>query len=135
LEIKKIIFSKIRIFRLTFEKNYCNFKLQNDTFEARNDIMEWAQVLTIVLPVMLALVIGFFFNNARINDLNNRFDDVNRRFDDMNRRFDNVNQRFAEINQRLIELSKDINGLKDLMIEFLRQESGYRINRVKDEEE
>ena len=89
--------------------------------------MEWAQVLTIVLPVMLALVIGFFFNNARINDLNNRFDDVNRRFDD-------VNQRFMEINQRLIEISKDINGLKDLMIQFLQQESGYRINRIKDKE-
>ncbi len=96
--------------------------------------MEWAQVLTIVLPVMLALVIGFFFNNARINDLNNRFDDVNNRFDDMNRRFDDVNQRFMEINQRLIEISKDINGLKDLMIQFLQQESGYKINRVKDEE-
>ncbi len=89
--------------------------------------MEWAQVLVIVLPVMLALVIGFFFNNARINDLNNRFDDINRRFDD-------VNHRFAEINQRLIELSKDVNSIKDLMIEFLQRESGYKINRVKDEE-
>lgn len=97
--------------------------------------MEWAQVLTIVLPVMLALVIGFFFNNARLNGLNNRFDDVNRRFDDMNRGFDDVNQKFAEINQRLSELSTDINGLKDLMIEFLRQGSGYRINRVKDKDE
>ena len=82
--------------------------------------MEWAQVLAIVLPVMLAIVIGSFFNNSRLND--------------MNRRFDDVNQRFAEINQRLMEMSQEIHGLKDLMIQFLQRESGYKINRVKDGE-
>ena len=103
--------------------------------------MEWAQVLAIVLPVMLAIVIGFFFNNSRLNDMNGRFDDVsrrfddvNRRFDDVNRRFDDVNQRFSEINQRLMEMSQEIHSLKDMMIQFLPQESGYKINRVKDEE-
>jgi len=38
--------------------------------------MEWAQVLAIVLPVMLAIVIGMFYNNRRLDDVNHRVDDL-----------------------------------------------------------
>ncbi|MBC8183661.1 hypothetical protein H8E88_21420 [candidate division KSB1 bacterium] len=104
--------------------------------------MEWLHVLATVLPVLLALVIGFFYNNSRLNDVNSRFDETNRsvnsRFDDVNKRFDDVNKRFDEvhhriddlrsdINQRLTAMQGDISEIKNFMMEFLKRESGWVI--------
>lgn len=60
--------------------------------------MEWLRVLATVLPVLLALVIGFFYNNSRLNDVNKRFDDANHRIDDLR---NDMNQRFVEMNQSM----------------------------------
>ena len=79
--------------------------------------MEWIQVLSIVLPVVLALVIGFFYNNSRLNDVNKRFDDVNRRIDDLRN----------DINQRFALLHEEISEIKNLMMDFLKKEAGYTI--------
>jgi len=86
----------------------------------------------------MALVIGFFFNNSRLNDVNKRFGDVNQRFDDVNQRFDDVNKRFDEVhhriddlrsdmNQRFATIQLDIREIKNLMIEFLKKEAGYTV--------
>ncbi len=79
--------------------------------------MEWIQVLAITLPVVLALVIGFLYNNSRLNDLNKRIDDLR----------SDTNQRFSDINQRLSEMHNDISELKNLMLEFLKKEAGYTV--------
>jgi len=44
----------------------------------KGKLMEWISILTIDLPVVLALGIGFFYNNSRLNDVNKRFDEVHR---------------------------------------------------------
>ena len=93
--------------------------------------MEWIHVLAIVMPVILALVIGFFYNNSRLNDVNKRFDDVNNRFDDVNNRFDDVNNRIddlrSDINQRFVVLHEEIREIKNFMMEYLKKEAGYVI--------
>ncbi|ODS34458.1 MAG: hypothetical protein SCARUB_00332 [Candidatus Scalindua rubra] len=65
--------------------------------------MDWAQVLAIVLPVMLAIVSGLFYSNRRFDDLNRRIDDTNRRIDD---------------------LKADIREIKNLLLDFLKKEAG-----------
>ncbi len=65
--------------------------------------MEWAQVLTIVMPVMFAIIIGIFYNNRRIDDLR------------------------SDMNQRFTVLHDDIREIKNFMMEFLKKESGYII--------
>jgi len=79
--------------------------------------MEWVQVLAIVLPVVLALVIGFFYNNSRLNDVNKRFDEVHHRIDDLR----------SDMNQRFTILHEDIREIKNFMMEYLKKESGYVI--------
>ena len=58
--------------------------------------MDWLQVLATVLPVLLVLVIGIFYNNSRLNDVNKRFDEVHNRIDDLRK---DMNQRYVEMNQ------------------------------------
>ena len=72
--------------------------------------MEWAQVLAIVLPIMLAIIIGIFYNNRRIDDLRS---DMNQRFADINQ---TMNQRFADINA-------DLREIKRFLMELLKKES------------
>jgi len=79
------------------------------------------QVLAIVLPVVLALVIGFFYNNSRLNDVNHRIDDLR---SDMNQRFVEMNQ---SMNQRFSVIQEDMREIKTFMMEFLKKESGYVI--------
>ena len=79
--------------------------------------MDWIQILAIVMPVILALVIGFFYNNSRLNDVNKRFDDVNRRIDDLR----------SDINQRFALLHEEMSEIKNFMIDFLKKEAGYTI--------
>jgi len=90
--------------------------------------MEWVQVLEIVLPIILALVIGFLYNNSRLNDVNKRFEEVHHRIDDlrsdMNQRFGEMNQ---SMNQRFAVLHEDIREIKNFMMEFLKREPGYTI--------
>lgn len=62
--------------------------------------MDWAQVLAIVLPVMLAIVIGLFYSN--------------RRFDDMNRKIDDLKT----------DLRGDIKEIRSLLVDFLKKEAG-----------
>jgi len=79
--------------------------------------MEWAQVIVIVFPIILAVVVGIIYNNRRNDDLrsnmnerfaniNQRFGDVNQRFVDLNQRFIDMNQRFADMNQRFVDMVK-----------------------------
>ena len=93
--------------------------------------MEWIHVLAIVMPVILALVIGFFYNNSRLNDVNSRFDDVNKRFDTVDKRFDNMNHRIddlrRDINQRFVVLHEEIREIKNFMMGFLKKEAGCTI--------
>jgi len=69
-------------------------------------LFNWGPVLVIVL----GYVMGFYFQNRRIDDLrdavNHRFDEVNHRFDQVNQRFDQVSQRFDEVNQRFGDMNQ-----------------------------
>ncbi|HDP98118.1 MAG TPA: hypothetical protein ENN22_02915 [bacterium] len=100
--------------------------------------MEWIHVLSIVLPIVLALVIGFFFNNSRFDDVNQRFEDVNQRFEDVNQRFQGVDKRFDDLNRRIDDLRidfnqrfnilhEDVREIKNLLIDFLKKEAGYTL--------
>ena len=82
------------------------------------------QVLAIVLPVVFALVIGFFYNNSRLNDVNSEVEDVNQRFDDVNRRIDDLR---SEMNQRFAIFHEAIHEIKSFMMEFLKKESAYLV--------
>lgn len=96
--------------------------------------MEWIQVSTIVVPIVLAVVIGIIYNNRRIDDLrldmNQRFADINQRFADMNQRFADMNQRFTEMNQRISDLKSDVNEIRRLLIDLVRKD--FDIQRVAD---
>jgi predicted nucleic acid-binding Zn-ribbon protein len=101
-------------------------------------VSNWGPVLVIVL----GYVLGFYFQNRRIDDLrdamnqwfegtnqrfegiNQRFEGINQRFDDMNRRFDDMNQRFADMNQRFNSIDARFSELRD----FIKAE----ISRVED---
>jgi len=87
--------------------------------------MEWAYVLAIVLPVMLAVIIGIFYNSRRIDDLrsdmNERFGEVNQRFADINQ---TMNQRFSEVNQRLADMREEMREIRMILMEFLKKEVG-----------
>ncbi|ODS34461.1 MAG: hypothetical protein SCARUB_00335 [Candidatus Scalindua rubra] len=76
--------------------------------------MDWAQVLAIVLPVMLAIIIGLFYSNRRFDDVNRRFDDMNRRIDDTNRKIDDLKT----------DLKADIREIRNLLLDFLKKEAG-----------
>jgi len=65
--------------------------------------MDWSQVLAIVLPVMLAVIIGIIYNNRRIDDLRS----------DMKERFSNVNRQLSNLKEEIRELRRSIlNFLK-----------------------
>ena len=76
--------------------------------------MEWFNILTIVMPVILVMIVGIFYNNRRIDDLRSG---MNQRFNDMNQ---SMNQRFSVIQE-------DIREIKNFMMEFLKRESGYTL--------
>ena len=107
--------------------------------------MDWAQVLAIVIPVMLAVVIGIIYNNRRLDDLrsdmnqrfaemnetmNQRFSDMNERFVDMNQRFVDMNQRFVDMNQRISDLKSDISEIRHLLIDYVGRD--FDIQKVAD---
>jgi len=68
-------------------------------------MMDWAQVLAIILPVMLAIIIGIIYNNRRIDDLRS-----------------DMNQRFTDMNQRLSDLREEIKEIRVMLVEFLKKE-------------
>jgi len=67
--------------------------------------MDWSQVLAIVLPVMLAVIIGIIYNNRRIDDLRS----------DMKERFSNVNRQLSNLKEEIRELRRSI-------LSFLKKE-------------
>jgi len=73
--------------------------------------MTWAQVVTIVLPILVAILVGIIYNNRR-------FDDVNRRFDDVNRRIDDLRQ---ELSERVGGLTRRVERVENLLIELLKE--------------
>ena len=97
--------------------------------------MEWLNILAIVMPVILVMIVGIFFNNRRIDDLrsdmNQRFIDmnesINQRFADMNQRFIDMNQRLVEMNQQISDLRTDLHEIKNHIIESYKKEAGYTI--------
>lgn len=78
--------------------------------------MDWAQVLAIVIPVMLAVFIGIIYNNRRVDDLRS---DVNQRFAEMN---ETMNQRFSDMNQRISDLKSDISEIRHLLIDMVARD-------------
>jgi archaellum component FlaC len=80
-------------------------------------LSNWSPVLVIVL----GYVLGFHFQDRRIDDLrgamNQRFGGINQRFDDMNQRFTDLNQRFNSIDARFSDLrdfiKAEISRLED----------------------
>ncbi len=68
--------------------------------------MEWIQGLSIVVPILLALAVGFFFTYRRLGDMNKRFEEVHHRIDDLR---SDMNQRFSDVNQRLSEMHNEIS--------------------------
>ena len=69
-------------------------------------LFSWGPVVVIVL----GYVLGFYFQNRRLDDLR---DSINQRFDGVDKRFDDVNRRFDDVNQRFGDLSGRIDGLRD----------------------
>jgi len=67
--------------------------------------MDWSQVIAIVLPVMLAVIIGIIYNNRRIDDLRS----------DMKERFSNVNRQLSNLKEEIRELRRSI-------LSFLKKE-------------
>jgi predicted Holliday junction resolvase-like endonuclease len=103
--------------------------------------MDWTHVMAIVVPVLLAVILGIIYNNRRINDLrsdmnqrfvemmqtmNNRFEDMNQRFTEMmqttNNRFEDINQRFVDMNQRISDIKSDISEIRHLLIDQVRRD-------------
>jgi predicted nuclease with TOPRIM domain len=54
--------------------------------------------VTVALPIVIAITLATWTNNARITDLRN---DMNRRFEEMNRRLDEVIKRLDRIELKL----------------------------------
>ena len=88
--------------------------------------MEWAQVLSIVLPIIFAIVVGIFYQNKRFEDMHKRFDDVNKRFDDVNKRFDDVNKRFDDVNKRIDDLREEVRDLRNMIMLLIQKETFYQ---------
>ncbi|MBC8183665.1 hypothetical protein H8E88_21440 [candidate division KSB1 bacterium] len=65
--------------------------------------MEWLNILAIVMPVVLVMIVGIFYNNRRIDDLR------------------------SDMNQRLTVMQEDIREIKNFMMELLKRESGWVI--------
>ena len=74
--------------------------------------MEWAQVLSIVLPIIFAIVVGIFYQNKRFEDMHKRFDDVNKRFDDVNKRID--------------DLREEVRDLRNMIMLLIQKETFYQ---------
>jgi len=89
--------------------------------------MEWAQVLSIVLPIIFAIVVGIFYQNKRFEDMHKRFDDVNKRFDDVNKRFDDVNK-------RIDDLREEVRDLRNMIMLLIQRETFYRGYFFREEE-
>jgi len=66
---------------------------------------------------MLAIIIGIFYNNRRIDDLRS---DMNQRFADMNQRFADINQTMT---QRFADINADLREIKRFLMELLKKES------------
>ncbi len=77
---------------------------------------------TIALMSFVAIILGFFSNNKRLDDLradmkegfarvDARFDQVNARFDQVNARFDQVNGRIDQTNGRIDQTNGRIEKL------------------------
>jgi len=82
--------------------------------------MEWAQVLSIVLPIIFAIVVGIFYQNKRFEDMHKRFDDVNKRFDDVNKRID--------------DLREEVRDLRNMIMLLIQRETFYRGYFFREEE-
>lgn len=74
----------------------------------------WAQTISIVVPILLAIIVGLFNNNKQFNQIDKRFEQVNQRFDDlradMNARFATVDARFADMQARFAEMHQGMRA-------------------------
>jgi hypothetical protein len=74
---------------------------------ANKILSQWAPALLVCFTVVL----GMFFQNSRMNDMNERIDDlkgaVDNRLDDMNKRFDDlkdyITSEFKRVNEKRLE--------------------------------
>jgi cell division protein FtsL len=93
----------------------------------KGERMDWINVITIVLPVIFTVIIGIFYNNRRIDDINHRIDDLNRRIDDSNHRMDglhsDIDKRFDETNKKLGDLKEDIREIRAMLMESIRKKA------------
>ncbi len=90
--------------------------------------MTWAQTITIVAPILVAIIGGLFYGNKqvemicqRIGDLHN---DMNARFASVDARFAGVDARFAivetHMETRFTEIHQDLRELRGLLQDALR---------------
>ena len=96
---------------------------------------------TIALMSFVAIILGFFSNNKRLDDLradmkegfarvDARFDQVNARFDQVNGRIDQTNGRIDQTNGRIDKLGEDYTRFygeqrrQDEAIETLKKRVG-----------
>lgn len=68
--------------------------------------MTWAETITIVVPILLAIVVGIFYSNKQIELLARMVDGLRA---DASARFDHVEVRFTEVNHSIGELRTDVN--------------------------
>jgi cell division protein FtsL len=71
--------------------------------------MTWIQVVTIVLPILVAIIVGIIYNNRRIDDLRQ---DFHRLEDRVSSRVDRLENRLERIEGLLIELLKELRKEK-----------------------
>ena len=71
--------------------------------------MTWAQVVTIVLPILVAIIIGVIYNNRRLDDLRTH---VDKRIDDLK----------AEVKERYTQLERRVERIETLLIEILKEQ-------------
>ncbi len=86
--------------------------------------MTWAQTITIVAPILVALIAGVFYSNRQFEQIARRIDDLrtdmNARFSTMDARFSSSDARFASIDARFAEIHQDLREMRGLLHEALR---------------
>ena len=82
---------------------------------ANNILSQWGPALLVCFTVVL----GLFYQNSRMTDLNKRIDDLNKRMDDLNRRIDDMR---AAFDKRFVDLKALIDHRFDDLKDYIRAE-------------
>ncbi len=72
--------------------------------------MTWAQTLTIVVPILVAIVAGIFYSNKQFELLGRVISDLHA---DMNARFTSVDTRFTSVDSRFTIVENRLTAIDD----------------------